>query len=156
MSSWPWELPTLPASAGAMVFDEAGRLLVLRPTYKSGWTLPGGVMESDETPWQACRREVFEECGLTVTSGRLAAVDPRPAKGERALGLRFLFDCGRLPDEVLATVTLQAEEISTSALVEVDEALTILRPAVSRRVAAALAAGTCVYLEDGRPLPALS
>jgi ADP-ribose pyrophosphatase YjhB (NUDIX family) len=153
MSSWPWELPTLPASAGAMLFDDAGRLLLLRPTYKSGWTLPGGVMESDETPWQACRREVFEECGLVVAHGRLAAVDTRPAKGERALGLRFLFDCGSFPDDVLATVRLQAVEISEHALVAVDEALTMLRPAVSRRVGAALQAGSCVYLEDGRPLP---
>jgi hypothetical protein len=80
-------------------------------------------------------------------------VDTRPAKGERALGLRFLFDCGSFPDDVLATVRLQAVEISEHALVAVDEALTMLRPAVSRRVGAALQAGSCVYLEDGRPLP---
>src|SRR5215469_4490685 len=70
------EVPAVPASASALIFDERGRLLILRPTYKSGWTIPGGVMENDgETPWQACRREVREECGLEVTSARLACVD---------------------------------------------------------------------------------
>ena len=44
-------LPAIPASAGALVFDQAGRLLILKPTYKSGWSIPGGVMEADgETP----------------------------------------------------------------------------------------------------------
>jgi 8-oxo-dGTP diphosphatase len=67
----------IPVSAGAMIFDRGGRLLILKPTYKSGWTIPGGVMEADgETPWDACRREVREETGLEVESGRLAAMDP--------------------------------------------------------------------------------
>ena len=37
-------LPAIPASAGALVFDQAGRLLILEPTYKTGWTIPGGVI----------------------------------------------------------------------------------------------------------------
>ena len=54
-------LPAIPVSAGALIFDRAGRLLILKPTYKTGWTIPGGVMEADgETPWEACRREVRE------------------------------------------------------------------------------------------------
>ena len=62
------ELPAIPVSAGALIFDQAGRLLILKPTYKTGWTIPGGVMEADgETPWDACRREVLEECGIEVT-----------------------------------------------------------------------------------------
>jgi hypothetical protein len=83
----PWldAYPLVPASAGAMIFDRAGRLLILNPTYKSGWTIPGGVMEADgESPWQACRREVREETGLDVTSGRLACVDSRPKTATRA------------------------------------------------------------------------
>jgi 8-oxo-dGTP diphosphatase len=35
-------LPRIPASAGALIFDAAGRLLILKPTYKKGWTIPGG------------------------------------------------------------------------------------------------------------------
>ena len=63
----PFVLPRIPASSGALIFDERGRLLIANPTYKAHWTIPGGIMEADgETPWEACRREVREEVGLTL------------------------------------------------------------------------------------------
>ena len=77
-------IPAIPVSAGALIFDQADRLLILNPTYKSGWTIPGGVMEADgETPWEACQREVREECGIDVRHGQLVCMDfrrPRPGK----------------------------------------------------------------------------
>jgi ADP-ribose pyrophosphatase YjhB (NUDIX family) len=156
-------VPTIPASAGALVFDPRGRLLVLKPTYKSGWTLPGGELEdTGETPWEGCRREVREECGLEVTQGRLACVDTRPARParpgrpERRGGVRFLFDCGPLDDDVLAGVVLQPAEISQFRLVEVVVALALLRPPVRRRVAEVLAAPGFVYLENGRRVDGVS
>ena len=81
-------LSAIPVSAGALVFDRAG-LLVLKPTYKSGWTIPGGVLETDgETPGDAGRREVAEELGLHIDAGhpaRLACMDfRRPARANRA------------------------------------------------------------------------
>src|SRR5215475_313816 len=106
-------IPAIPASAGALIFDKKGRLLILKPTYKSGWTIPGGVMEADgESPWEACQREVREECGLSVREGRLACVDFRRPQPGRPGGIRYLFDCGRLDDAALRDVNLQAEEIS--------------------------------------------
>jgi 8-oxo-dGTP diphosphatase len=153
-------VPAIPASAGAMIFDQSGRLLILKPTYKSGWTIPGGVMEADgETPWDACRREVREECGLDLRAGRLACVDfrrPRPARLGRPAnpgGIRFLFDCGRLDDDSLAGVVLQPEEISEYRLARLPAALKLLRKPIRRRVAAARRAGAPRYLEDGRPVP---
>jgi ADP-ribose pyrophosphatase YjhB (NUDIX family) len=156
----PFIIPAIPASAGAMIFDRAGRLLILKPTYKSGWTIPGGIMEADgETPWGACRREVREECGLDVRAGRLACVDfrpPRPARPGRpgnAGGIRFLFDCGWLEDASLAAVVLQPEEVSEHRLVRLPAALKLLRKPIRRRVAAARRAGAARYLENGRPVP---
>jgi len=144
-------LPAIPVSAGALIFDSAGRLLILKPTYKSGWTIPGGVMEADgESPWEACQREVREETGLEVSGGRLAAMDFRPAKPGRLAGIRYLFDCGQLDDENLANVKLQPEEISDSRLVPLPEALTLLRGPISRRVQSATQGHS--YLEDGRPV----
>jgi 8-oxo-dGTP pyrophosphatase MutT (NUDIX family) len=152
-----YEVPRVPASAGALIFDRAGRLLIVNPTYKAHWTIPGGVMEADgETPWEACRREVFEEVGLTIDRGRLVAVDflrPRP-QPYKAGGMRFLFDCGAFPDSVLATIRLQAEELSEHLMVKPGRALELLSGPLRRRVGAALAAdrAACVYLEDGRPV----
>ncbi len=151
-------LPAIPASAGAMIFDRSGRLLILKPTYKTGWTIPGGVMEADgETPWSACRREVREECGLEVRRGRLACVDFRPSRPGRPGGLRFLFDCGQLGDDQLAAIVLQPEEIAAYQLARVRTALELLRKPVRRRVRAAVRTardGTALcYLENGRPVP---
>lgn len=144
----------IPVSAGAMIFDRKGRLLILKPTYKSGWTIPGGVMEADgETPWEACRREVREECGLEVQSGRLACVDFRRQRPGRPGGIRFLFDCGPLDDASFRGVTLQQEEISEHRIVPFADALTLLRGPIRRRVGAARKASTVVYLEDGHPVP---
>jgi ADP-ribose pyrophosphatase YjhB (NUDIX family) len=146
----PILLPGIPVSAGALIYDRAGRLLILKPTYKSGWTIPGGVMEADgESPWEACQREVREETGLEVSRGRLAAMDFRPAKPGRLAGIRYLFDCGQVADEALADVKLQPEEISDSRLVSLTEAFTLLRGPISRRVQAATQGH--FYLEDGRP-----
>jgi len=145
------ELPAIPASVGALIFDGGGRLLILKPTYKTGWTIPGGVMEADgETPWEACQREVREECGVEVLSGRLAAVDFRPPRPGRPGGMRFLFDCGVADDAALAGIALQAEEISEYRLVPLDEAFELLRGPIRRRVRAAVRRRRCVYLENGR------
>lgn len=147
-------LPRIPASSGALIRDGQGRILILEPSYKDNWTIPGGVMEADgETPWEACRREAREECGLEVVKGRLVVVDflrPRP---DRAGGMRFLFDCGTLGEEVLGEVVVDRQEILRHRFSPPDTALELLSRPVSRRVAAALAGSRrLTYLEDGRPV----
>ena len=152
----PDGLPMIHVSAGALIFDSTGRLLILKPTYKTGWTIPGGVMEADgETPWQACRREVREECGIEVRAGRLACTDFRPARPGRPGGIRYLFDCGPADDAALAAITLQPEEIAEHRLASLGTALTLLRPPIRRRVRAATRHRRFVYLENGRPVPAI-
>ena len=143
--------PRIPASAGALIFDETGRLLILKPNYKAGWTIPGGqIEETGESPWEGCRRETFEECGLELERGRLVCVDflrPRP---DRPGGVRFLFDCGRFCDEQLARITIDGEEIDEHRFVALAEAGSLLSGPVRRRVRAAAGRKHCVYLEDGR------
>lgn len=147
----------LPISCGAILLDPQGRLLVLRPTYKSGWTIPGGIMEADgETPWEACRREVLEETGLHVEGGRLVCVDTRPAREGRKLGLRFLFHCGQLRPEQLDDIVVDPLEVAEHRFVPVEEAMELLRKPVRRRVRRGLRARRCVYLENGRPVDAVS
>jgi 8-oxo-dGTP diphosphatase len=147
-------LPAIPVSAGALIFDRAGRLLILKPTYKSGWTIPGGVMEADgETPWEACQREVREECGIEVHRARLACMDFRHPKPGRAGGIRFLFDCGRFGDARLAGIVVQPEEVSEYRFAALRDALGLLRGPIRRRVRVASSSKRLVYLENGRPVP---
>jgi 8-oxo-dGTP pyrophosphatase MutT (NUDIX family) len=144
-------IPRIPASAGVLVWDRKGRLLILKPTYKSGWTIPGGIVEAGgETPWEACQREAWEECGLRVRRGRLVCVDflrPRPG---RPGGMRFLFDCGSFDKPALAGIVLQEGEIAEYRFARLEHALHMLSGPVRRRVAATLTKGGRLrYLEDG-------
>jgi 8-oxo-dGTP diphosphatase len=150
----PAAVPRIPASAGALIFDAAGRVLILKPNYKKGWTLPGGQIDpSGESPWEACRRETHEECGLEVERGRLLCVDFLRPKANRPGGVRFLFDCGTVSDERLAGVRLQAEEIDAHRVLELAAALKLLSGPLRRRVSASVGSPRCVYLEEGRPVP---
>lgn len=153
MSEAAFELPRIPASAGALIHDTAGLLLILKPTYKKGWTVPGGQIDAGgESPWDACRRETEEECGLIVERGRLVCVDfltPRPS---RPGGMRFLFDCGPFSHAGLAGVRLQESEIEDHRLAELDEALALLSGPLRRRVSRSAGSRRCVYLENGLPV----
>ena len=152
-----YEVPRIPASAGALIFDESGRLLLLKPNYKKHWTIPGGQVEAaGESPWEACRRETREECGLEITAGRLVCVDFLRPKLDRPGGVRFLFDCGALSDQQLAAISLQKEEIEEHRLAELNEATALLSGPLRRRVSACVVAERCVYLEEGRPVPGLN
>lgn len=150
----PFAVPRVPASAGALIFDTAGRLLILKPNYKKGWTIPGGQIDPNgESPWEACRRETREECGLTVVRGRLVCVDFLVPKPKRPGGLRFLFDCGALRDEQLSSIRLQETEIDDYRFAGLEEASALLSGPIRRRVAAGVGAEHCVYLEGGNPVP---
>jgi 8-oxo-dGTP diphosphatase len=151
------EVPRIPASAGALIFDEQGRLLILKPSYKKGWTIPGGQIEvGGESPWAACQRETREECGLHVSRGRLVCVDYLRPKATRPGGVRFLFDCGAFTDLDLDAISLQEEEIVECRLARLTEALALLSGPLRRRVSASAGTKRCLYLENGRPVPGVA
>ncbi len=61
---WRWRRP---AHEGALVAIHVGpALLVLRASYRRGWTLPGGGIRRGEAPEAAARRELREELGITA------------------------------------------------------------------------------------------
>ncbi len=134
-----------------MISDPAGRLLILKPTYKKGWTIPGGQIDAEgESPWDACRRETREECGLVVEQGRLACVDYLPPKPSRPGGVRFLFDCGTLPAGAFASIVLQEVEIEDFRLARLEEALELPeRPSAPEDLAVRRPRG--LPLPRGRP-----
>lgn len=65
--------------AGFVLPIRAGRVLLARHTYgpNGWWAMLGGMVEADETPDVAARREVLEESSLQVTTDRLLAVCDR-------------------------------------------------------------------------------
>lgn len=55
-----------------MIFDEAGRVLLVKENYdRRRWSLPGGAREDGETLEQTAIRETLEETGLVVSVDHL-------------------------------------------------------------------------------------
>ncbi len=59
-----------------------GRILLVREVLDHGrWTVPGGWADPNETPSEACVREVFEESGYRTRAVKLLAALDRDAQG---------------------------------------------------------------------------
>jgi 8-oxo-dGTP pyrophosphatase MutT (NUDIX family) len=56
--------PTAMGVAGA-VYDDRGRVLLVKHRYNPGWRLPGGGVGRGEAPQHAVLRELAEEVGLS-------------------------------------------------------------------------------------------
>lgn len=145
-------LPRKRMAAGALFVDESNRVLLVEPTYKDSWELPGGVVEADESPYAAVVREVREELSLTVRPGQLLVVDWVPPGVYPSDGVMLVYDGGVLNDDQTAAITLPADELRSWAWCDAAEAAQRLSEQMARRVAAARrarSAGVSAYLEDG-------
>jgi len=145
-------LPRKRMGAGVLLTDEVGRALLVEPTYKDYWEIPGGVVEADESPYAAVVRELKEELGLPMRPGRLLVTDWVPPRPDRTEGLMMVYDGGILTPEQTAQIRLPAEELRSWAWCTAQEANERLSQLLARRIAAATRArteGTTAYLENG-------
>ncbi|MGW6389107.1 NUDIX domain-containing protein [Streptomyces sp. NPDC055103] len=149
-------LPRVLAGAAALFRDAGGRVLVVEPNYREGWTLPGGTIESDagETPRQAARRETAEEIGLDLALGALLAVDWSHGTARPPV-VAYVYDGGVLTEERFGQIRLQEEELLSWKLIGREEVLAHLPGSLGRRVLAALdvlaTGGGPAELENGHP-----
>jgi 8-oxo-dGTP pyrophosphatase MutT (NUDIX family) len=80
-----------------LVFDDQGRVLLLRHREGDQWTTPGGMVEPHESPADAAVREMWEETGLLVELTRLVGVFGGPlwsqtyANGDRVSWVAAVF-----------------------------------------------------------------
>jgi 8-oxo-dGTP diphosphatase len=140
-------------AAGALFVDHDGQVLIVEPTYKPRWEVPGGAVERGETPREACGRALHEELGLELPVGRLLAVDWAPLVREERI--RYVFDGGILTDDQLDRIVLPPDELTSWAYIPPEELFVMMSPRLMRRVTAALEArktGVTVYLEHGLPV----
>ena len=138
-------------AAGAAIFDGLNQVMLVHPIYKDYWDIPGGYVESGESPRNACEREITEELGLRMQVGALLVVDwaPHPDEGDKLL---FVFDGGRLSKDQETTIRLQSEELDSYSFHPGTELNRRLIPRLARRLTAAIAAreaGRVAYLENG-------
>jgi len=137
-------------SAGAIIRNGRGELLVVKPIYREGWLLPGGICEKDEAPAFALLRELQEELGIAPDIESLASVDylsPAAGFGE---AINFLFRCRELSDAESTAIVLDGTELSEFRFCTDAAAAGLLVPSIAARLAR-LEAGATIYLENGAP-----
>jgi 8-oxo-dGTP pyrophosphatase MutT (NUDIX family) len=147
-------LPRRRVGAGALLLDGAGNVLMVEPTYKDEWEIPGGVVEGDEDPRRACKRECLEELGLSVKVGRLLVLEHQSYGPPLGDSMMLVYDGGSFP--VGAAITLQADELRSFRFVPAEELGSITVERLARRIQFALLAlreGSTVELVNGVRAP---
>lgn len=151
-AAWYAALPSFSANAGALITDSSGAVLLVKASYRSDWTIPGGITEADESPRLCAEREVEEEIGLTIAMTSLLVVHWVAPTSYRRATFGFVFDGGVVHDS--GQLRLQEEEIDDYAFLPVEDALSRVDRRVSApRILAAMRArseGRPIYLEGGR------
>jgi 8-oxo-dGTP pyrophosphatase MutT (NUDIX family) len=144
-------LPRTRGAAAALLIDDLGRVLLVKPTYKEGWFLPGGVIEKGESPLTACRRECEEELGFVPALDGIACYDWAPPEGEIDATNVWVF-AGTISQAEIDGIVLPADELSDHILVSPDKIPELAPPHISRRLISCLSSpGMPLYLEDGNP-----
>lgn len=140
-------------AADVLIRDQRGHIVLVNPTYKEHWDLPGGMAENNEPPSAAAVREVGEELGLPIEPGRVLVLDWISPHGPWDDQLLFIFDGGVLPDGEAAQLEPRDPEISEVAVVPFQEARQLLRADMADRVERALRAldhDSTDYAEDSQ------
>ena len=144
-------LPKKRMGAGCLFFNKRNEVLLVKPTYKPGWEIPGGVVEDNESPKQCCQREVLEELGLDRQIGRLLVLDYNHPNGPKIESLMFVFDGGTLSETDIAAIKLPAAELSEFSFFRSDALPKAMTATLKSRVLAAWQQydhGQAIYLED--------
>jgi mutator protein MutT len=114
--------PPLVPCVGAVVHDEAGRLLLVRrghPPNAGTWSLPGGRVEPGETLEQAVVREVREETGVAIEVDMPFATLVAP--GSRRVDVLFHVPVGAGVDVRTDGEAIRAEWCFLGEAGEIDE-----------------------------------
>lgn len=120
-------------SAAGILKRDDGKILLVKPSYKDEWLLPGGGVDAGEHPKEACVREFFEETNLSVVIEEVLLVSSKLFEydGEKFESFNFLFavNCGDF-DRLL----LDGEEIVDFKWVTLSEAQDLMSGSWRKRL----------------------
>ncbi len=146
-------LPKKRAASGALFFDENNAILMVKPTYKTTWEIVGGVVESNESPINACIREIKEEIGLNVATLTLLCLEYQLTEYDDSF--MFIFNGGLLSQETITQLHIDQQEISEYRFIPLDEVNNFTSARLSKRIqmaTKALESNNIIYFESTNPI----
>lgn len=141
--------PTHRLVVGVLVWDDAGRVLLLRPLDVREPGLPGGPIDPGESPARAGVRRVAEATGQQVQLGLLLVVEHVDAHGDAPPGVHLVFDS--TPSVAHSAPVLHASETVEAQWLTPFDAVRRHGSRGRARISAAFAArriGTTRYLDS--------
>ena len=144
-------LPKKRMASGAIFFNEKMEILVVKPTYIDDWSIPGGIVELNESPAEGCRRELKEEISLDIKLKDLLIVDYYNGTETSTESLNFIFYGGILNDSSINEIKLPPEELENYKFINVERIEEYLSGRLLRRVKQAIIAldeKKTLYLEE--------
>lgn len=99
--------PAWTAGAVAIIERDDGRWLMVKPVYREGWSLPGGLIDRGEAPADAAVREFGEELGLRIR----VEGEPWVVFDSRMRRIETVFRAELLDDIDLDAIAVQTHEL---------------------------------------------
>lgn len=124
--------PIYRLGSSCVIVRDDGSWLLVRHSYRPGWSLPGGGLARGEDPPATAVREMREELGVEVELG-----DPFPVVDSRYRRLTFLFPATIVSGEP-RVVTPELEEIGwfhPASLPDADRWLRVVADSARRHLA---------------------
>ncbi len=141
--------------AGVLLFNNKNELLIVKPFYKDHWSIPGGVVDADESMRATVIRETREEIGLRLKNIKFICVDYTKEDTEKTEALQFIFYGGRLTPEQIKKIKIDQKEIIDYKFVNTRQVKNYLGGTKNHlakrlpRCLQAIKSKTPVYLENG-------
>lgn len=127
-------IPRKRIAAGALYFNSAGELLIVKPNYQEQWNIPGGAGEVNESPQETCRREVNEEIGISQKFDKLLVIDHLFNHETLDETLVFIFLGGTMTGKQLKKIKLKEDELTEYAFKPINNCLSLLGPKMAKRL----------------------
>ena len=142
-------LPAKRMGAGILFFNLQKEFLIVQPSYKDTWEIPGGIVELNESPRQAALREVSEELGLAINPATLSlmCVEYMFEGVEKTEALMFIFSGGMLTDSQIAEIKLEEAELKSYRFVSPSSGIELLGSVLGARIKRCIEAESCFYSE---------
>lgn len=99
--------PSYTLGAQARVIRDDGRILLVKAAYRWHWGMPGGLMDTGETPEEAVIRETREETGLDI----VLTGEPMVLVETTMQRVNFIYNAAPAPGVDADALEAQASEI---------------------------------------------